>query len=90
MKLHIQQSCNIQFGHQVLKKWDKLDADQTKYVIEEMKQPFIIDEEGHLVVLNEWIKSMMVSCMYHRRSKVRDALKKGNPKPSLFDAEEWR
>lgn len=89
MKLAIRQLCNLQFGHHVLKKWDELDADRKNYVIEEIKRRFI-PVEGHPVVPNQWIKSMMVSCMSHKRSEARDAFKEGKPKPSWLDAEEWR
>ena len=41
-------------------------------------------------VNNDWIKSVMVSTMSHRKSEARDAFREGKPKPTWLDAAEWR
>ena len=77
----------VQFGHDVLKTWSKLDKDKKNYIIEQIKQEYIPAGE---VVSNDWIKEVMVSCMSHKRSEARDAYGEEKEKPTWLDAEEWR
>lgn len=86
MRARIRQLCTIEFGHEILKKWDKLDKDKKNFIIEQIKREFIPSGE---VVSNEWIKDVMVQTMSHRRSEARDALKEEKPKPVWLDSEEW-
>ena len=86
MRARIRQLCTIEFGHEILKKWEKLDKDKKNFIIEQIKREFIPSGE---VVSNEWIKDIMVQVMSHRRSEARDAFKEGKPKPVWLDSEEW-
>ena len=52
-----------------------------------MKDEFVPADEQ---VSNDWIKSVMVSTMSHRKSEARDACREGKPKPTWLDAAEWR
>ena len=63
MRARIWQLCTIQFGHEILKTWDKLDRETRRnFIIEQIKQEFI--PSGN-VVSNEWIKYQMVNVMSH-------------------------
>ena len=87
IRARIRQLCTIQFGHEVLKKWDKLDLEKKIFIQDQIKREFSPSGE---VMSNEWIKEIMKSCMSHRRSEVRDAVREGKPKPLWLDTEEWR
>ena len=87
MRTRIRRLCTIQFGHEVLKTWSKLDRDKKLFIIEQIKQEFIPSGE---VISNEWIKHVMVSCILHRRSETRDTYNEDKGKPIWLDSEEWR
>ena len=87
MRARIRQLCTIQFGHEIMKRWDQHDAEKKNYIIKRIKEEFTLAGEE---VSNEWIKDVMVSTMSHRRSEARDAFKEGKAKPAWLDAAEWR
>lgn len=87
MRARVRQLCTVQFGHEIFKDWDKRDKDKKNYIIEQIKSEFMPADE---TVSNDWIKSVCVSTMSHRKSEARDALKEGKSKPAWLDAAEWR
>ena len=87
MRQRICQLCSVQFGHEIMQDWEKRDKDKKSYMIERVKTEFVPADEQ---VSNDWIKSVMVSTMFHRKSEARDACREGKPKPTWLDAAEWR
>lgn len=87
IRTRIHQLCSVQFGHEVLKTFHDLDKDKINAIADQIKREYT--PRGP-VMSNDWIKHQVVSVMSHRRSEVRTAVKKGKPKPTWLDTEEWR